>query len=220
MKDRRILRDHAAGHITCAGDSLDAVAIARSSGMDLSHVRVGKEAPQLLRRPLRFDVVSQPDNLTRPYHIADSAATRTCVGAGASGDRTRSRSDYRADGRHHRNARLNPSHHSLLAPPDRDITTSEMKRAWHEGRKDLFYPYGKTFAQTIHAQDRIEVSPPNGESAQVRGSRRCGDCCGARDRELATNVAASKGRMRRLDTACGWPEPASQAREKGRHQRS
>jgi len=28
-----------------------------------------------------------------------------------------------------------------------------MKRAWQEGRKELFYPYGKTYAQTIHEQD-------------------------------------------------------------------
>ena len=34
-----------------------------------------------------------------------------------------------------------------------DITTPEMKRAWQEGRKELFYPYGKTYAQTIHEQD-------------------------------------------------------------------
>jgi peroxiredoxin len=37
--------------------------------------------------------------------------------------------------------------------PDWDITTSEMKAAWKEGRKDLFYPYGKTYAQTWSEQD-------------------------------------------------------------------
>ena len=37
--------------------------------------------------------------------------------------------------------------------PDWDITTPEMKQAWQEGRKELFYPYGKTYAQTIHEQD-------------------------------------------------------------------
>ena len=37
--------------------------------------------------------------------------------------------------------------------PDWDITTPEMKRAWQEGRKELFYPYGKTYAQTVHEQD-------------------------------------------------------------------
>ena len=36
---------------------------------------------------------------------------------------------------------------------DWDITTPEMKRAWPEGRKELFYPHGKTYAQTIHEQD-------------------------------------------------------------------
>jgi peroxiredoxin len=37
--------------------------------------------------------------------------------------------------------------------PDWDITTPEMKAAWQEGRKDLFYPYGKPYAQTIAEQD-------------------------------------------------------------------
>ena len=32
-------------------------------------------------------------------------------------------------------------------------TTPEMKRVWQEGRKELFYPYGKTYAQTVHEQD-------------------------------------------------------------------
>jgi hypothetical protein len=33
--------------------------------------------------------------------------------------------------------------------PDWDITTPELKTAWQEARKDLFYPYGKTNAQTL-----------------------------------------------------------------------
>jgi peroxiredoxin len=37
--------------------------------------------------------------------------------------------------------------------PDWDITTPELKAAWQEGRKELFYPYGKTYAQTIGEQD-------------------------------------------------------------------
>jgi peroxiredoxin len=37
--------------------------------------------------------------------------------------------------------------------PDWDITSPELKAAWQEGRKDLFYPYGKTFAQTLGEQD-------------------------------------------------------------------
>jgi peroxiredoxin len=37
--------------------------------------------------------------------------------------------------------------------PDWDITTPEMKTAWQEGRKEVFYPYGKTFAETIREQD-------------------------------------------------------------------
>jgi hypothetical protein len=36
---------------------------------------------------------------------------------------------------------------------DWDITTPELKAAWQQGRKELFYPYGKTYAQTIAEQD-------------------------------------------------------------------
>jgi hypothetical protein len=36
---------------------------------------------------------------------------------------------------------------------DWDITTAGLKKAWQEGRKELFYPYGKTYAQTLGAQD-------------------------------------------------------------------
>jgi hypothetical protein len=37
--------------------------------------------------------------------------------------------------------------------PDWDITTPELKSAWQEGRKELFYPYGKSYTQTITEQD-------------------------------------------------------------------
>jgi hypothetical protein len=37
--------------------------------------------------------------------------------------------------------------------PDWDITTPEMKAAWQQGRKEFFYPYGKTFAETIGEQE-------------------------------------------------------------------
>src|SRR5437870_8456049 len=37
--------------------------------------------------------------------------------------------------------------------PDWDITTPELKAAWRQGRKELFYPYGKTYAQTLGEQD-------------------------------------------------------------------
>jgi len=37
--------------------------------------------------------------------------------------------------------------------PDWDITAPEMKAAWQQGRKELFYPYGKTFAHTLGEQD-------------------------------------------------------------------
>jgi len=37
--------------------------------------------------------------------------------------------------------------------PDWDITTPEMKIAWKEDRKEFFYPYGKTYTQTLGEQD-------------------------------------------------------------------
>jgi peroxiredoxin len=37
--------------------------------------------------------------------------------------------------------------------PDWDITTPELKAAWEQGKKQLFYPYGKSYAQTIGEQD-------------------------------------------------------------------
>src|SRR3954452_10133777 len=37
--------------------------------------------------------------------------------------------------------------------PDWDITKPELKAAWQEGRKELFYPYGKTLLQTLGEQE-------------------------------------------------------------------
>ena len=37
--------------------------------------------------------------------------------------------------------------------PDWDITKPEFKAAWAEGRKGLFYPYGKTYLQTLREED-------------------------------------------------------------------
>jgi peroxiredoxin len=37
--------------------------------------------------------------------------------------------------------------------PDWDITTPEFKAAWQQGRKELFYPYGQTYVQTLSEQD-------------------------------------------------------------------
>lgn len=37
--------------------------------------------------------------------------------------------------------------------PDWDITTPAARLAWKDGRKELFFPYGKTYAQTIRNQD-------------------------------------------------------------------
>ena len=33
--------------------------------------------------------------------------------------------------------------------PDWDITAPALRAAWQDGRKELFYPYGKTYAQTV-----------------------------------------------------------------------
>jgi peroxiredoxin len=37
--------------------------------------------------------------------------------------------------------------------PDWDITAPVLRAAWQDGRKDLFYPYGKTFVQTLVERD-------------------------------------------------------------------
>ena len=37
--------------------------------------------------------------------------------------------------------------------PDWDITTPELKAAWQQGKKELFYPYGKTYAQILGEPD-------------------------------------------------------------------
>ena len=37
--------------------------------------------------------------------------------------------------------------------PDWDISAPEFKEAWQQGRKERFYPYGKTFAQTLVDQE-------------------------------------------------------------------
>ncbi len=42
---------------------------------------------------------------------------------------------------------------SMKCRPDWDITTPELKAARREGRKELFYPYGKTDAQTLGEQN-------------------------------------------------------------------
>ena len=36
---------------------------------------------------------------------------------------------------------------------DWDITTPELRTAWEEGRRELFYPYGKKYTQTLGEQD-------------------------------------------------------------------
>ncbi|MDW6024268.1 redoxin domain-containing protein [Mesorhizobium sp. BAC0120] len=42
---------------------------------------------------------------------------------------------------------------TMKCRPDWDITTPELRAAWQAGRKALFYPYGKTLAQTLHDQE-------------------------------------------------------------------
>jgi peroxiredoxin len=37
--------------------------------------------------------------------------------------------------------------------PDWDITTPELKAAWQQGCKELFYPYGKTYVETLGEGD-------------------------------------------------------------------
>jgi hypothetical protein len=37
--------------------------------------------------------------------------------------------------------------------PDWDITAPERNAAWQQRRKEVFYPYGKTFAETIRKQE-------------------------------------------------------------------
>jgi peroxiredoxin len=37
--------------------------------------------------------------------------------------------------------------------PDWDITRPELKAAWQQGRKEEFYPYGKTYAKSIAESD-------------------------------------------------------------------
>ena len=37
--------------------------------------------------------------------------------------------------------------------PDWDITAPEMKAAWQQARKELFYPYGKNYAESISEQE-------------------------------------------------------------------
>ena len=37
--------------------------------------------------------------------------------------------------------------------PDWDITMPQLKAAWQEGRKELFYPYNESFIQTLGKQD-------------------------------------------------------------------
>ena len=37
--------------------------------------------------------------------------------------------------------------------PDWDITKTELKTAWQQGRKDLFYPYDRKYVQALDEQE-------------------------------------------------------------------
>jgi peroxiredoxin len=43
---------------------------------------------------------------------------------------------------------------TMKCRPDWDITAAEFKAAWQRGRKERFYPYGKTYAQTLGDERR------------------------------------------------------------------
>ena len=56
---------------------------------------------------------------------------------------------------------------TMKCRPDWDITTPELRAAWQAGRKELFYPYGKTSARdarragmTTRQRKPITASPP------------------------------------------------------------
>ena len=42
---------------------------------------------------------------------------------------------------------------TMKCRPDWDISTPELKAAWQAGRKELFYPYGKTRGQALGDQE-------------------------------------------------------------------
>jgi len=42
---------------------------------------------------------------------------------------------------------------TMKCRPDWDIATPELRAAWQQGRKELFYPYDKTYLQTFREQD-------------------------------------------------------------------
>ena len=57
--------------------------------------------------------------------------------------------------------------------PTKGITAPELKAVWQQGRKELFYPYGKTYAQTLGEQDQVGLQ---WEDRQYRS--RCGKALG------------------------------------------
>jgi hypothetical protein len=42
---------------------------------------------------------------------------------------------------------------SMACRPDWDITAPGFREQWDQGRKENFYPYGKTYAETLGEQD-------------------------------------------------------------------
>ncbi len=54
---------------------------------------------------------------------------------------------------HHEDLRQDLRAVGAKCRPDWDITTPELKAAWENGRKELFYPYVKTHLETFHEQE-------------------------------------------------------------------
>ena len=71
--------------------------------------------------------------------------------------------------------------------PDWDITTPELKAAWEQGHKERFYPYGKTYAQTIGEILKLAALARGGNSLKVSSHWRTNTCAGTK----AKNRSAS-----------------------------
>ncbi len=69
--------------------------------------------------------------------------------------------------------------------PDWDITTPELRAGWQQGRKELFYPYGKTYAQPWANRTRIR-------DVGLSRFRKCGRP--PYDQRTGTSQASAKSR--------------------------
>jgi peroxiredoxin len=85
--------------------------------------------------------------------------------------------------------------------PDWDITTPELKAAWQQGRKELFYPYGKTYVQTLEQElegDRKWRAPTS--QAKPFSDRSC--------RKTSTGSRSRRFRLR-FDWPCLLESPVN-----------